>query len=777
MDDLALYQRQLNRELGQRTEARDRLKRNTLKAEQKGYASSAVYNQKILKDSTAKIGNRLEKRLHHLRRGNAGVDAVIIDKHLKDTDKNVIALLTMKVAMDVLGKESKPKFVELSIAIGRAIETELRLNHYHKEDPELYRRVETGFHRSTGTRQKDTVFKIRFNAEGLEWHRWSNSTAHKIGAWCLDAIGEETGWLTKETIVVGKRSKRSIIRYSQEFLNLKANLLEQAEGLAFLSWPMICKPLIWSNEDLGGYITEAIHRMHPLVRQKGGLQHIKQGDIPIQTLNNIDNVAFRINQPVFQVLDWALTTKQTIGKFRVEEAKPDPNPPSQDCTPEELKAYKREKRRIKDNNAQIEQKNWRSIELHYVANKFKDEKAIYFPHSFGYRGRLYSQTTSLSPQGTDTEKALLYFVDEGPVNEYWLAWTVATTKGLDKKTHQERVNWTRENIETITAIGSDPIGSYDFWKDADEPWCHLAACIEYFLCCISCTKSLSGLPCGQDATGSGIQHLSAMTLDAESALKCNVLPTQIPSDCYKIVADNSLQYISDQSVHKYITRKITKKVCMCIPYGLTKTSARTYIREALKETTIDLSVKGRLTEITEAIYDKSVPEIFAGPVEVMKWIQKAAKEIISQTDTITWTTASGFNVVQNLRLSLSSRVQTRLMGAVVSCQVGERWGGPDVKHHVSALAPNLTHSNDSSLIHLTFAYWDDKPFQSIHDCILVRSCDMDEAKDAIRMHFVEIYKAPVLEDWANQVGVEVPQGLIKNTLDLEKVNDSDYFFC
>ena len=54
---------------------------------------------------------------------------------------------------------------------------------------------------------------------------------------------------------------------------------------------------------------------------------------------------------------------------------------------------------------------------------------------------------------------------------------------------------------------------------------------------------------------------------------------------------------------------------------------------------------------------------------------------------------------------------------------------------------------------------------------------MDEMAKEIRLHFVEMYKAPVLADWAEQVGVEIPDGLIKDTLDVEEVHKSEYFFC
>ena len=116
------------------------------------------------------------------------------------------------------------------------------------------------------------------------------------------------------------------------------------------------------------------------------------------------------------------------------------------------------------------------------------------------------------------------------------------------------------------------------------------------------------------------------------------------------------------------------------------------------------------------------------------------------------------------------------MGSEVKCIVGNGFGDPDRDHHKNALAPNAVHALDASQLHLTFAFWD-KPFATIHDCIAGRTCDMDERARDIRRHFAEIYKDNVLQDWADQVGVTVPEGLIKNTLDIEQVNSSKYFFC
>ena len=98
----------------------------------------------------------------------------------------------------------------------------------------------------------------------------------------------------------------------------------------------------------------------------------------------------------------------------------------------------------------------------------------------------------------------------------------------------------------------------------------------------------------------------------------------------------------------------------------------------------------------------------------MHWLQKSAKEILEHSDVIEWTTPSGFRVRQDLRVCSSEKIKTRLMGSVVVTTLGVGWGGPDSKHHVSALAPNVEHSMDAAVLNLPFAYRA-KPFTGIHD--------------------------------------------------------------
>ena len=170
---------------------------------------------------------------------------------------------------------------------------------------------------------------------------------------------------------------------------------------------------------------------------------------------------------------------------------------------------------------------------------------------------------------------------------------------------------------------------------------------------------------------------------------------------------------------------------MTTPYGVTENSARDYIRQELKG--IDLQ-QGELQAIVKAIYRYAVKEIFAGPCKSMEFIQKVAGDVIKTGRTqIEWVTPSGFPVVQEYRRNDCERVNTKLLGQRVQTHLLKPFEERqvDLSKTKTAASPNLVHSLDAALLHLVFAEWE-KPFTVIHDCVLGRSCDMDEMGSADR---------------------------------------------
>jgi DNA-directed RNA polymerase len=493
-------------------------------------------------------------------------------------------------------------------------------------------------------------------------------------------------------------------------------------------------------------------------------------------LNRLQKVPYRINDRVLELANFCMERRLRVGKFRAEEPTPPPPKPEpwETAAIEDKLAYKKARTEIEDMNAALAQKNYRTTEALYVANKYKGE-VFWVPWSFDFRGRVYPIPTSLSPQGTDFDKSLIYFEEEGPVNEWWLAFQVATTYGLDKAPMEERIAWVNENHDFLTQIAVDPEGTVGLWEATEEPWCFIAASIEYYECVIKGSKKTSGLPVSVDATCSGLQHLSALALDKTAAEMVNVVPTDKPSDGYKIVAEKAKEILPEH-LHHLITRKVTKRTVMTTPYGVTENSARDYIRQELKGIPLE---KGELQMIVKAIYRYGVKQVFDGPCRSMEFIQKVAGECIKAgKTTVEWVTPSGFHVVQEYRRNDVDRIETKLLGQTVMTNLLKEWDERQINLAKSktAASPNLVHSLDAALLHLVFAEWC-APFTVIHDCVLGRSCDMDDMGRAIRDKFVEIYSQPVLKDWATQLGVDFDEDVMLNTLDINDVQQSAYFFC
>ena len=769
--------RQFRRELEAKQEGMTRLAERTRAAEDRSYASSTVYGTSLIKHGLGAIAKEIGERITSIDNGQAAAyaEAVVL---IKETDPYVLAVITAKTLIDGLGKcrgSADPTYVSITTMIGTRVEQQLMLDSFETQNKDLFRNTADNIHAHKGYGYKVQRYRAAMRKNDIEWQLWTPTIRHKVGAWLVDRLAKATGWIgSKVTYKQGRKS--SVLTYQPEFLRAQEALLAQAQSYCACLWPMLCEPNDWTDQHSGGYLTNDIRKLSRLVRVRDYRgSTILRNSKALTMLNTLQRVPYRVNPIVLGVANFCMEHRISVGKFRAEDpTPPPPKPDPWETAPEEDKlAYRKARTEIEDRNSFLAQNNYRTIECLFVANKYKDDP-FWIPWSFDYRGRCYPIPTSLSPQGTDFEKSLFLFEEEGLVVQWWLAFQVATTYGLDKATMDDRLTWTYANHALISKIASDPKGMINEWSVAEEPWCFLAACLEYHSCVIVGDKKTSGLPIAVDATCSGLQHLSALTLDRTAAEMVNVVPTAKPSDGYLIVANKAKEKIPEH-LHQYITRKVTKRTVMTTPYGVTRHSARDYIRQELKGVSLE---KGELTEIVKAIYDFGVKEIFSGPVLCMNFIQGAVKEQIkSGKEVITWITPSGFPVIQNLRIIQTERIATKLLGTTLTANIAKQEPGPvDIDHHVSASAPNVIHSLDAALLHCVFANWEG-PFTVIHDCVLGRSCDMDLIAKAVRNEFVSIYSQPVLRNWADQIGAVFDDSIMKNTLDINDVQASPYFFC
>jgi len=161
----------------------------------------------------------------------------------------------------------------------------------------------------------------------------------------------------------------------------------------------------------------------------------------------------------------------------------------------------------------------------------------------------------------------------------------------------------------------------------------------------------------------------------------------------------------------------------------------------------------------------------------MKWIEKEVANAIDEGFTeLTWSTPSGFVVTQKLMKSQLTVVELQLLGR---CQIKIATGDTetvDRMHHKNATAPNLIHSLDASLLHLSTLRFN-APISLIHDSVLCRATDMGVLSTIIRETYMHLFaEHDYLTTFAKQINAKTKPPMI-NTLEPSSVIDSTYFFC
>jgi DNA-directed RNA polymerase len=214
---------------------------------------------------------------------------------------------------------------------------------------------------------------------------------------------------------------------------------------------------------------------------------------------------------------------------------------------------------------------------------------------------------------------------------------------------------------------------------------------------------------------------------------------------------------------------------MTIPYNAKPFSNRSYIKEALKEDGIEVD-KDELTQIVNAVREAMCLK-FEGPMKVMKWIEEEVGKAIDRgANKLTWTTPSGFVVTQSLMKKQVERIRLQLLGECNIFVATADKNEVDRLHHLNATSPNLIHSLDASLLHLSALRFN-APLALIHDSVLCRATDMSTLSTIVRETYMHLFaEQDYLKSWAEQIGAETEPPII-GTLNPESVINSTYFFC
>ena len=755
-----------------------KLEKNTLRLEEKAYASASVYGVASIELLLPVVVEQIEATLHRIHEGKNGQAFAEIHKYLADVEPLAAAAVACKIIFDKVfsHKRDDNKLVNVCLAIGDAIQDECQLRYYEETCPGLLKSIKDKYwHRAIGTHQKKTVAQVLINrANAAPWAKWGSVNCTKLGGWLLECVLQASNWFEKQQVRVNKKTDNFLVP-TEQFLSVKDQVLAEAELFTPMSWPMLIEPNDWSEEHKGGYLLNEVMHGDEMVRR--GDRRLIQGETPFNFLNKIQKVGYTLNTFTMEVAEELYERGREVGKFiPIMDIQLPSKPPDIADNKESRHKYKREAAEKMNERANNFRRSCRTRATMETARRFIG-KTFYLPWSLDYRGRAYPIPPFLTPQDTDFGKSLIRFAEEAevtPIAEEWLAFQVATTYGLDKASIEERLEWTKNNTTLITRIALDPLGQISEWEVAEEPFQFLAACDEYYQCVISHNKKTTGLMVATDATCSGLQILAGLAKDASTARLVNVLPGDRPSDAYKAVAEQALPNVPD-SVKPLMDRKVVKRVVMTVPYNSKPISNRKYIKDALKEKGLDVS-KEDLTATVQAVRD-AMEVVVPGPMAAMRWIERQVSAALKDGKTyLTWTTPSGFVVKQKFHKKEFQTLSLKLMGRV-SMRVCTGDGIKiDKSHHLNATAPNLIHSLDASLLHLSAIDFH-HPIALIHDSVLCRATDMTELSDLVRQTYFNIFTGEsYFKQWADEIGAEEEPPMIGD-LEPSHVINSTYFFC
>ncbi|CAM0028671.1 RNA polymerase [Vibrio phage D530] len=631
--------------------------------------------------------------------------------------------------------------------------------------------------------------------------------------------------------------------------------------------PCVVQPRDWTSPFNGGYHSKEVSRRLQLVkcRDKKHLKRLSRKQMPkvYQAVNALQAVQWQIHPSVLAVANEIRLRRLPLGMPQMDKlTKPLCPVPAiySELRGAELKAS------LDDEQFAAFSKWKRDTVAYYAAEqkrradvretiatidqgiKFKDFDALHYVYTLDFRGRVYAQGSLISPQGGDMQKGLIRFAEAYPLGEkgaYWFKVQGANVWGWDKEVFDERVSRceTEDFKDMCLDIAADPI-SFTDWTKADKPWQFLAWCFEYaeLLEWIDNGNNeqdfLSHVAVAMDGSCSGIQHYSAMLRDAVGGKEVNLTPSEKPQDIYGAVAtivrgwmedifDNREQDVPqwDTILEKFgavkgykfaqewlrvcVTRSMTKKPVMTLPYGSSQLTCRDSMSDYLddlqskadKKALATGKVQGCIHNFTEKDGElprgeavsyasmmtwKAIGDVVVAARAAMKYIKDVTKVVAELGEALEWETPLGFIVQQAVfEINEDKQVFTNMLGGC-KFRVKEETNVIDVRRMGSSCAPNFVHSMDASHLMLAVCYFNNEKIGSIaviHDSFGTHAGRTEELRTLLINSFVDMYlehdvitafKEYNEERLMIEIEVVVPA---KGDLDLEEVRNSPYCFA
>ena len=165
----------------------EQLHKQTKDLEDKQYASATAYGTASMDMLLPLVVERIESTNNRIHEGKTGAQFKDIHNHLRGVEPLAAAGIALKVTFDRVfsTKDGANQLVNVTEAIGRAVEDECQMQYYERVCPGLLKVIKDNYwHRACGTQQKLVVVKTLINRSDVTpWKVWQRDVRVKLGNW------------------------------------------------------------------------------------------------------------------------------------------------------------------------------------------------------------------------------------------------------------------------------------------------------------------------------------------------------------------------------------------------------------------------------------------------------------------------------------------------------------------------------------------------------------------------------------------------------------------
>ena len=825
---LKRLERELQLEEEMHTDGIIRYKRETDRAKNKNREHTTSYGLQMLQSAINPVSNGIKEYVEHAFSGTRGR----IDKAahcLRDVNPDAAAYLAIRSVLDSITLQHS--LTKAAVRIAGCVEDQKRFTKFEQECEALYSVVKESIRQKTKYVQKHIIMTRYMNKANISWENWKIEDKVHLGTALINIIIKQTGFIQIIEKSLGKHNTPKFIAATPKTMKWIDEKSNKSSLLNPLFYSTIVSPLRWIHPFKGGYHSPLIRQMTLVkTRNQNYLSEISNKVDEMKSvydsINAIQETSWSINQPVLQVMETFYNQNTPIGKIPPIENVPLPAKPTSITDKKKFREWLKDNKetwvkwkhrasKVHEFNARIVSKRIQFKKIIELAKKFEQEPEIFFPHQLDFRGRAYAIPMFLNPQGVEYSRALLQFskgerMGNNPESAKWLAIHGANQYGEDKSSLEQRVEWVKKNEQFILESAEHPL-EHDFWKSADKPFCFLAFCFEWKSFKEKGENHVTHIPVAVDGTCNGLQVFSLLLRDEVGGAATNLIPSDTPQDIYKIVADRTLEVLKQETSDELyrpkcrwtkkqlaeewlrvgVTRKLTKRPVMIVPYSGTLYSCREYIENFVRNEILNHSWGDDLfypTNYLAQIVWRQINQTVVKAREAMDWLQQMSRLAAIEDLPVIWSTPSGFVVLQQYRDIRSRRIETKLGEGIVKLSINEEGNRLSRRRQRSGCSPNYIHSLDSAMMSLVTCKMKAQGvhhFAMIHDSYGVHATNVEKLSKCLRQVCVDIFSEDLLAKFRDEVHdmlsarnqAKIPPMPKKGKLILEQVLESDYFFA